>query len=401
MNDKESHNPKNMSRREFVLATGVCVASAPFSCGRSESNPLTQNPIAQPKIAGPTHIRVRIGKKLNQVTVRNQSFSISDIPGMNKTVECKPDSAVNTGTETKKISGLLVLQKPKEDSTTFDVIAHIPLEQYLPGVLAGELFAHWHPTTFIAQAVAARSYATAQHLERKDVSYFDLDDNPSSQMYVGNVSLDVAHRATIESKGIVLTWNSEVFPAYYCACCGGTPALASDAISGAKIHEIPPLRGHDGSDICKTLDIHRWSANRASRTLRRRFNSCGKNMNIPTLSSIRSIRSIEPTKSNIHGRPTELTIYDRTNDASTVRASDFIRAVNASVPLLSSATPTIWSSHLSATKEGSHVRFEGFGMGHGVGLCQYGAQELAGKGETWEEILEWYYPSASLTALIG
>jgi peptidoglycan hydrolase-like amidase len=32
-------------------------------------------------------------------------------------------------------------------------------------------------------------------------------------------------------------------------------------------------------------------------------------------------------------------------------------------------------------------------------LCQYGAQELAGKGESFESILQWYYPGATLSSL--
>ena len=271
------------------------------------------------------------------------------------------------------------------------------MEQYLPGVLAGELFAHWHPTTFIAQAVAARSYATAQHLERVQKSHFDVNDGPSSQMFLGDVTLDVAHRAAIESSGIVLSWNDNIIPAYYCACCGGSAATASDAISNATFHNIPPLQGHGGKDICQSLDIHKWSVSRPSRTVRRRINACAKTMHIPEFSTIRSIRSIEPTMTNVHGRPIQLVIYDRQKNPTEVRARDLVRAVNATIPSLPNPSPVIWSSNLVASKQGLTVQFDGSGMGHGVGLCQYGAQELAGKGESWEEILAWYYPQATIS----
>ena len=119
-------------------------------------------------------------------------------------------------------------------------------------------------------------------------------------------------------------------------------------------------------------------------------------MNVPALSGVRTIRSIEPSATNLHGRPTVLTIFDRTNKTIDVRARDFIRAVNATIPSLPKPTPTIWSSNLVASKQGTKIGFTGTGMGHGVGLCQYGAQELAGKGESWEEILAWYYPRATI-----
>ena len=174
-------------------------------------------------------------------------------------------------------------------------------------------------------------------------------------------------------------------------------ATASDAISDAIAHNIPPLQGHAGEDICKSLDIHKWSVSRPSRTVRRRINACATTMQIPEFSSIRTIRSIEPTKTNAHGRPIQLAIYDRKKHPTEVRARDLVRAVNAIIPSLPNPTPMIWSSNLVATKEGLNVQFAGTGMGHGVGLCQYGAQELAGKGESWEDILTWYYPSATIS----
>ena len=62
-------------------------------------------------------------------------------------------------------------------------------------------------------------------------------------------------------------------------------------------------------------------------------------------------------------------------------------------------TQTILSSFLEGKKIGTDLQFKGDGMGHGGGLCQYGAQELAGQGNSFEEILSWYYPSAILHSI--
>ena len=48
---------------------------------------------------------------------------------------------------------------------------------------------------------------------------------------------------------------------------------------------------------------------------------------------------------------------------------------------------------------GDQLIFEGRGLGHGVGLCQYGAQGRARAGHTYREILEAYYPGARLERL--
>jgi len=390
-------HPNALNRREFVIAAGVFFASGHLSCGRIEDDrtPSTTKPTKDTTV-DPIDIRVRIGTNVNKVLINNKVFTKKDIGNSLKRVELKSGTTITIGDQTKKITGTLFLHRREDNTTAFDVVAHIPIEQYLPGVLAGELFAHWHIETFIAQAVAARSYATAQHLDRVGKSYFDVDDDPSSQMFLGDVTLDVAHRAVNASSGILLSWKGSVIPAYYCACCGGTAATASDAISGASTHDIPPLRGHEGADVCQSLDVHKWSASRLSRTVRRRINACANRMNVPEFSSIRTIRSIEPSVVNSHGRPVQLAIYDRRNTPIEVRARDLIRAVNATIPSLPSPTPMIWSSNLIASKAGNTVQFKGTGMGHGVGLCQYGAQERAGKGESWEDILAWYYPSVTI-----
>ena len=133
-------------------------------------------------------------------------------------------------------------------------------------------------------------------------------------MFLGEVTLDVAHRAAQETKGVMLHWNNKIIPAYYSACCGGLAATAIDAISGAPQLNIPPLEGHGGKDICTSLDIHKWTASRSARVLRKRLNACAKPLNLPHLANIRTIKSIEPITTNQHGRPTTLAIKGRTNE---------------------------------------------------------------------------------------
>ena len=49
--------------------------------------------------------------------------------------------------------------------------------------------------------------------------------------------------------------------------------------------------------------------------------------------------------------------------------------------------------------EGGEAVFSGRGMGHGVGLCQWGAEEMAEKGYNFEAILSHYYPGTGLMRL--
>ena len=410
------NNSDSCTRREFVVATGLLFAGTTISCSsNNEQKPTTEHPVEHNILALPDDspvIRVRVGKIRGrnnvsigetQVTRSNDKWYTSgNRPIHRRTAnaivfDSVTNCKVTEGNTVKEISGTVELFSRNDlSSYAFDVVATIPIELYLPGVLAGELYSHWHPATFAAQAIAARSYAVAHHLQRVEVSHYDVSDDESSQMFLGEVSLDVAHRAVRETEGIVLSWNKTVVPAYYSACCGGTAARAIDAISGSNQHNILPLFGHDGIDACTTLDIHTWTARRDSRTLRKQLNACSTLLKLPELITIHSIRSVEPSATNAHGRPTRLAIVDRRRRVTEMRARDFVRAVQTPISSMPNPTEKIWSSFLTGKKSGLDIQFEGYGMGHGVGLCQYGAQEFAGRGKSFEEILSWYYPQATL-----
>ena len=162
---------KSCNRREFVLASGVFVVGSMVSCGKQHAPELPKTRIK------PSPVRVRIGKSVNRVVIGNNAFTIKNVGNLPKTVDIQPKTAVVIAGNTKQITGTIVLH-PRENRS-LDVVAHVPLEQYLPGVIAGELFSHWHLDTFAAQAVAARSYAIAQQLARKRTSHYDVTDGPS------------------------------------------------------------------------------------------------------------------------------------------------------------------------------------------------------------------------------
>jgi stage II sporulation protein D len=394
----KKNQSESWTRREFVLASGLLVAGGLISC----SEPTKKQTVTIPKKpVMPIDIRVRIGKQVKKIEIGDHVYTHKSLNATPTTVEVEPNTIIKIMGKPIIITGAIVLHptisEKSEKEKTFDVVAHVPVEQYLPGVLAGELFAHWHFDTFAAQAVAARSYAITQHHARKNKSHFDVTNTAASQMFLGDITLDVAHRATKATAGVVLMWNNETIPAYYSACCGGLAATATDAISGAAQHDIPPLQGHLGVDCCTTLQSHKWAASRSARVLRKRINASAKTLNLAELEEIRTIKSIEPMAVNQHGRPTSLVIKGRKNENYVVRARDFVRAINAPIQSLPKITEQAWSSHLVGEKTRFDIQLTGFGMGHGVGLCQYGAQELAGRGESWQNILAWYYPQAQIT----
>ena len=91
----------------------------------------------------------------------------------------------------------------------FDVVNHVNLEQYLPGVLHKELYPNWHIEAYRAQAIAARSYAISKMDTRKK-RHFDLEASQASQAYAGSSTRYNARQATADTKGIVLSYNGNI-----------------------------------------------------------------------------------------------------------------------------------------------------------------------------------------------
>ena len=101
------------------------------------------------------------------------------------------------------------------------VINNLPLEDYLLGVVPSEMPSKRSYEALKAQAIAARSYAIANRGKRASRGY-DLKDTPEDQAY-GGASSETAttNSAVIETKGVVITYNQKVIPAYYSASAGG------------------------------------------------------------------------------------------------------------------------------------------------------------------------------------
>lgn len=108
------------------------------------------------------------------------------------------------------------------------IVNNIPLEDYMLGVVPAEMPSKWNYEALKAQAIAARSYAIANRGKRANHGY-DLKDTPEDQAYGGASSeTQTTNDAVAETKGIVITYNQKVIPAYYSASAGGHTKNAGD-----------------------------------------------------------------------------------------------------------------------------------------------------------------------------
>lgn len=276
------------------------------------------------------------------------------------------------------------------------LVEHVAMEDYIPGVLAGELYAGWNISCYAAQAVAARSFACME-VQMRTRSEWDVVASPSSQAYVGVTDNRTAHEAQAMTQGMVLAWNDQLVPGYYSSCCGGLAAVAVDQIGPSPVNDIPPLEGHDGRDPCTNSPLYEWTIERSARSLHRRFSAWSKQQSDHALDRLTSIDRIEVHAHNRHGRPTVLRITDRGGRSADLTLQEFLDAANHGVAGSSrTGSRPLWSGWAAGSVERGRVSLQGHGFGHGVGLCQYGAQELGSNGRSFREILQWYYPGSEL-----
>ncbi len=287
----------------------------------------------------------------------------------------------------------------KSPSRAFDVVNDVPLESYLPGVLAGELYASWKPETFAAQAVAARSFACTEAAIFAGRRHYDVANTAASQMYLGNVEHDRAHEAVLATRGKVLAFGGLLVSGYYSSCCGGLAANATDAIGSNPVNNVPPLRGRSGSDVCIDAPVYKWKIEQPVESLARRIAGYARERGLSELENLQRLAAIDVAAVNPNGRPTRIMVMDAQQDRVEMSAEDFRRAANFASPdgAIKPPEKDLRSSNLHASIVGATAIFDGYGFGHGVGLCQHGSEALARSGMSHDDIVRWYYPEVDIS----
>jgi stage II sporulation protein D len=103
------------------------------------------------------------------------------------------------------------------------VINHLPLEEYLKGVVPNEMGPGQYPEVeaLKAQAVAARTYVY-KNLGQFGTDGYDICDSMRCQVYKGYLTEQaLTNDAIRETRGEVLTWEGKPINALYTAACGG------------------------------------------------------------------------------------------------------------------------------------------------------------------------------------
>jgi stage II sporulation protein D len=277
-------------------------------------------------------------------------------------------------------------------SDGFTVINYVDLESYLAGVLGRELYPSWSPEVYRALAVAARTFALYHMRGSGSARDYDVGDDQGSQVYGGLAAeTEKTWSAVRGTHGVVLAYGpagqERIFLTQYSACCGGVVNPASvirDAPS------VQPLEGGQKCEDCRACPRYRWGGLRVSKDEIARCLAAV----YPAAAQMGGVASVTVASTTSYGRAVWVDVVGKNGQPMRLRAED-LRLV-----LLrngSSAGRGLFSANCRITDVGDAVEFsQGRGYGHGVGLCQWGAQAKAEAGWHSEEILQFYYPGAKL-----
>jgi stage II sporulation protein D len=247
----------------------------------------------------------------------------------------------------------------------------LALERYVAGVVAGESSVFQSDEALKAMAVAARTYAV--RLRGRHASEgFDFCATTHCQRLELDAVRPRTESAVSQTAGELLWYLGKPAFACYTRVCGGK---TEDAAAVWPDEAAPYLKSHP-DPYCGDSSW-RWSADPAklAEALRR--------SGLRTPRVLESIRIAARTPS---GRARTL-VLNGSGESIRINAGSFHFAAGRELG---------WNTVQSDLYEVHGLAFEGRGSGHGVGLCQRGADRMGQAGQTYGQILGFYYPGTEL-----
>lgn len=248
-------------------------------------------------------------------------------------------------------------------------IEKVPLEEYVVGVLAGEMPINFELEALKAQAVAARSYVMKQ-MEKNNNKEYDVVDTVMNQVYLDNETLlstwkesyieniNKLKMAVLSTKGEYISYDNKVAEALFFSTSPGITENSEEIFVSNEPYLRSVVSTWDNSSPIFTSNF--------TYTLEEFYKLLGLEYNKDL--------NVQIVKKTSTGRIKKIKINNQEYDASTVCAKLSLN-----------------STFFEIIQDGNKVIVKNKGYGHGVGMSQYGAQGMAKEGYNYEEILKYYY----------
>ena len=281
------------------------------------------------------------------------------------------------------------------------IVNELPVEEYLYAVVPSEMPASYQKEALKCQAICARSYAYCQMQVYGYPEYYaHVDDSVSYQVYGNSAEKETTKQAVNETTGKKLWYKGEVVKTYYYSTsCGHSTSVEA---WGTKLTEDNhylkgvPICDENGDAYETAMPWYRWEA----------VISCQMISNLIELNTgeeLGDLQNVEITKKGIGGVALQLTVTG-TKKTITIETENKIRSVlgGGGYQITKQdgtkvrSTKLLPSAFFTIERNDKNYIVKGGGYGHGIGMSQNGANEMAKAGKTYEEILEFFYPNTQV-----
>ena len=252
-------------------------------------------------------------------------------------------------------------------------VAVEPFEAYVAAVVSREAGPRFHPEALSALAVAVRTYAAGAAAKPRDPAY-DVVASVEDQVFDGMDGVAAVFREAAErTRGMVVRYRGELARTVYHSTCGGRTEDAGSAWG----KDVPYLRAQLCDD-CADSPVYRWEYRMSEAEGAR----VAKALGVPPGKDLRiAVAGRTPT-----GRASRVRIVSG-GVSRELQAAEFRKAAGYA---------KVRSLKMEIVPVAGEWRFTGEGWGHGVGMCQYGADGMARRGAGFREILARYYPGTEI-----
>lgn len=257
-------------------------------------------------------------------------------------------------------------------------IVDMPLERYVVAALAGESGGFQSDEALKAMAVAARTYAVRMRA-RHEAEGYDLCDTTHCQRLDMGGATPRLEKAAADTEGELLWYQGKPAFTPYTKDCGGTSEDA--AVVWPDLAE-PYLKSRT-DPFCMRTGRSTWHWNVDPRQIEQALQR--ESLRGPQLLSRIAIATRTPS-----GRASTLALSGP-SESIRISASSFRFALGRQL-----GWNTVRSDRYDVTSSGGHLIFDGVGEGHGVGLCQRGAEQMGLDRQSYRQILAFYYPGTIL-----
>ncbi|MBI5145516.1 MAG: SpoIID/LytB domain-containing protein, partial [Candidatus Omnitrophica bacterium] len=265
------------------------------------------------------------------------------------------------------------MQFIKDKNNKLLIINYLELEDYIKGIAVREISHYWPSETLKAMAIVFRTFALYK-MEEARTQAFDVTSDVYSQVYSGRLAERYRiNQAVDQTKGMVLMHQGKIIPAFYHSTCAGH---TEDAAILWKI-DLVPLKGVP-CNFCKDSPHFKWHYVLSLQEIENSLLKAGYK-----IKDIKEIIILDRDKS---ARARELKILSAAGETK-ISAKDFRNILGPDI---------VRSTNFNLSIVERDTVFEGYGWGHGVGLCQWGAYFMAKQGFNYQQILQYYYPETNV-----